>query len=88
MTGIESITDLEGKLKATDQVNTAAVLKQGKYDSLDGKLPRTVAERDFKDNNPEVVDKYEETYLYLMDDIHIKGELDSTLFLNNLMKIA
>ena len=84
MTGIESITDLEGKLKATDQVNTAPVLKQGKYDSLDGKLPRTVAERDFKDNNPEVVDKYEETYLYLMDDIHIKGELDSTLFFEQL----
>ena len=83
MTGIESITDIQG-LKSSPEISTAAILKEGKYDTLDGKLPRTKQESDFKENNPEIVEKYSETYLYLMDDIHIKGELETTLFFEQL----
>lgn len=86
MTGIESITDVNNMLKSTDQITTTALLKEGKYEVLDGKLPRTKQESDFTEENPEIVEKYPETYLYLMEDIHIKGELESTLFFEQLNK--
>ena len=82
MTGIESITDVNNMLKSTDQITTTALLKEGKYEVLDGKLPRTKQESDFTEENPEIVEKYPETYLYLMEDIHIKGELESTFLVN------
>jgi len=85
MTGIESITDMQGMLKPSPEMTSAALLKEGKYDAVSGKLPRTKEEADFKENNPEVVEKYKETYLYLMDDIQVLGELESTLFFEQLM---
>ena len=85
MTGIESITDIQGMLKPSPEMTSAALLKEGKYDAISGKLPRTKQEADFKENNPEVVEKYKETYLYLMDDIQVLGELESTLFFEQLM---
>lgn len=85
MTGIESITDMKGMLQPSPEMTSAALLKEGKYDAISGKLPRTKQEADFKENNPEVVEKYKETYLYLMDDIQVLGELESTLFFEQLM---
>ena len=79
MTGIKSLADIEN-------LTSAAILKEGKYKSSAGKLPRTKQELSFKDANPDVVNKYQETYLYLMDDIHEKGDLENTLFFEQLKK--
>ena len=79
MTGIQDISDISS-------VVAAALSKEGKYQQLEGKLPKTKEELTFKLENPEIVEKYSETYLYLMTGIQEKGELESTLFFEQLKK--
>ena len=79
MTGINSIDDISG-------VVANALSKQGKYDDLAGKSPRTREDLAFTEDNPELVEKYDETYLYLMSGISDKGELEPTLFFEQIRK--
>ena len=79
MTGINSIDDISG-------VVANALSKQGKYDDLAGKSPRTREDLSFAEANPELVEKYDETYLYLMSGVSDKGELEPTLFFEQIRK--
>jgi hypothetical protein len=79
MTGVNSIEDLSG-------VVSNALSKQGKYDDLVGKSPRTREDLAFAEANPEIVEKYDETYLYLMSGISEAGELEPTLFFEQIRK--
>ena len=61
-----------------------ALLKKGKYQIKRGKQPRFEKEVEFKNNNPDLFKENPLTALYLMDDIHIEGELDSDAFFESL----
>jgi len=73
-------TDESGKFNSFGN----ALLKKGKYQQTEGKLPRFENEVQFKRNNKEFMDKYPLTGIYLTPDIDEEGELNDDAFFKSL----